>query len=391
MSQHSLNKAASAQVESHAVSEQAKGAGREPLIWLVLSDKRGDNGQVERIAAALDLPFERKVVRMKPPYVLGKPAVTPSLHHIDSERSDPLAPPWPDLIVTIGRRPSMVALWVREQSGGRTKIVFVGKPSCPLERFDLVVQTAEIQLPPVANIMPAGLPLMRADEAAVAAAADAWRPRFEQLSHPLVALLVGGPTSGFVYDDKVIDRLAAIAADVLAQGGTPYVTTSRRTGQRATERLKASLPEGAQFFEWQAEARDNPYLGLLGLADGFVVTADSISMMVEIVRLQKPLAIFPLPSGKLGALDQARRRAIRWLFAPEGSGAGNRLRRALARLLYRLGIATQTRDFRGFQSMLIDQGLAVPAGQPFKPPRAAVADESQRVAARIKALALDTA
>ena len=39
-------------------------------------------------------------------------------------------------------------------------------------------------------------------------------------------------------------------------------------------------------------------MGLLGLADGFVVTGDSISMMVEIARLGRPLAIFDLPTGR---------------------------------------------------------------------------------------------
>ena len=107
--------------------------------WLVLSDKRGDNGQVEEIAQALGWPCARKRLQMREPYVIGKPKVAATLHHIDLARSDPLEPPWPDLIITIGRRPSMVALWIREQSGGRTKIVRVGKPSGPLRHYDLVI------------------------------------------------------------------------------------------------------------------------------------------------------------------------------------------------------------------------------------------------------------
>ena len=34
--------------------------------------------------------------------------------------------------------------------------------------------------------------------------------------------------------------------------------------------------------------------------DGFIVTADSVSMMVEVIYLNRPLAIFPLPGGWLG-------------------------------------------------------------------------------------------
>ena len=101
------------------------------------------------IAPALGWPCERKYVHMRAPYVLGKPRVEPSLHHIDLARSDPLEPPWPDLVITIGRRPSMVALWIAEQSGGRTRLVLLGKPSGMMERFDLVIAGAEAQLPPL--------------------------------------------------------------------------------------------------------------------------------------------------------------------------------------------------------------------------------------------------
>ncbi len=38
-----------------------------PRVWLVLGDKRGDNGQVEMIAKALGWPCERRNLRMLPP------------------------------------------------------------------------------------------------------------------------------------------------------------------------------------------------------------------------------------------------------------------------------------------------------------------------------------
>ena len=106
-----------------------------PLIWLVIGDKPGDNAQIEIIAEALGLPFAIKRVLPKDAYILGKPRFTPSLYHLDLERSDRLEPPWPELILTIGRRPAMAALWIQEQSGGRSKIVLLGRPKRWLERF----------------------------------------------------------------------------------------------------------------------------------------------------------------------------------------------------------------------------------------------------------------
>mgnify|MGYP000688776508 CR=1 FL=1 len=67
--------------------------------------------------------------------------------------------------------------------------------------------------------------------------------------------------------------------------GSISLTTSPRTPPHTVEVLKNSLPEGARFFEWRRGAPDNPYRGLLGLADGFIVTGDSISMLVEVAKL----------------------------------------------------------------------------------------------------------
>ena len=361
-----------------------------PRTWVILSDKRGDNGQVETIVEALGWPVERKTVQMLPQYVLGKPRYRPSLAHIDPQRSDPIEPPWPDLIITVGRRPSMVALWVRRQSGNRTKIVLVGKPSGYMSAFDLVVASAENQMPPLPNFLPTTLPLMRIAEADVKAEAAAWQARFAQLPRPLIALFVGGETNPFVMNRSVAQALLATAGWVVDElGGTPYVTTSRRTTPEVVEVLRRDLPPQAQFFEWAAGSPDNPYRALLGSADGFIVTGDSISMMVEVIYLHKPLAIFPLPVGALGGIDQLRRSLAHWLFNPRLESFGDRLRRRLARGVYYVDvfkILCATRDFRAFHRMLVEQGLAVWSGQPFRRTAAELPDDVGRVVRRIEAL-----
>lgn len=362
-------------------------AADQPGVWVVLGDKQGDNAQVEAIVAALPWRCEHKHIQVLEPFVFGKPKVGPTLYHIDRERSDPLEPPWPDLILTIGRRPANVALWVRQQSGGHTRIALIGKPSSMPDDYDLVIYSAENQFPPMPNLQPISLPLMRLDEAAVAAAARAWEPRLGDLPRPLIAYLVGGPTGPFVFNARATRALLASIKRVLEEtGGTPYITTSRRTPPAAVAALQAGLPAGARLFTWSADTTDNPYRALLGLADGFVVTGDSISMMVEVVRLHKPLAILPLPTSSLGALDQLRRRFTRWLFAPAQPGTLDAPRRALARLLYRSRILSHTRDFGAFHDTLVSRGLAVYAGEPLRAPTGGVPDDLGIAVQRILAL-----
>jgi hypothetical protein len=179
----------------------------------------------------------------------------------------------------------------------------------------------------------------------------------------------------------VSEQLCLLAAEIAGAGGTPYVTTSRRTPGLVLDALRADLPAGAPLFEWTPGGADNPYLGLLGLADGFIVTGDSVSMMAEVVRTQKPLAILDLPLGRFGAIDQWRRTTTRELFA-----AGSGWRRLVATAAYRARLLDATRDFRAFHQMLLDHGLAVRADEPLRPPTGAVPDDLPEVAARIDAL-----
>jgi mitochondrial fission protein ELM1 len=361
-----------------------------PRTWVLLGDKRGDNGQVETIVEALGWPVARKHLEMLPQYVLGKPRYRPSVGHLDRARSDPLEPPWPELIITAGRRPSMAALWVRRQSGNRTRVVLVGKPSGHMPDFALIIASAENQMPPLPNFLPTTLPLMRIDAEAVAADARAWRARLAPLARPLVAILVGGETNPFVMNRGVAWELVATARRVTEElGGTAYVTTSRRTTPEVVALLREELPAAARFYQWSADSEENPYRALLGSADGFIVTADSVSMMVEVIRLRRPLAIFPLPGGRLGRLDQWRRSLAHWLFNPRREGAADRWRHRLARGVYHLDVfkvLSATRDFRAFHRLLVQRGLAVWSGQPFAQPAGSLPDDVGVVVRRIEAL-----
>jgi mitochondrial fission protein ELM1 len=333
------------------------------------------------VALALGWDCERKMLQWRPPYATAKPRFRVTLDHLDQAASDPLEPPWPDLVLTIGRRPSMAALWIKARSGGRTSVVLFGKPSGLMDRFDLVVAGAEVRLPPLANLVPIRLPLMRPKSSDIEAAVSARRSRLAVLPRPLIAILIGGPTMPFVFDARLSERICRLVGEIAAAGGTPYVTTSRRTPRAVVDQLRANLPASAQLFEWTPAGADNPYLALLGLADGFIVTGDSVSMMAEVVRARKPLAILDLPLGRFGAIDQWRRGLLRRLFDADGGW-----RRRAANAAYRARLLDATRDFRAFHRMLLDCNLAVRDGEPLRPPGGPVPDDLPLVVARIRAL-----
>jgi hypothetical protein len=186
----------------------------------------------------------------------------------------------------------------------------------------------------------------------------------------------------FAFDLRVANRVRSLAHETAGAGGTPYVTTSRRTPGQVVAALRAGLPPEARLFEWTPDGPDNPYLALLGLADGCIVTGDSVSMIAEVVRARKPLGILELPLGPLGSIDQVRRSLARRLFRPESG----RLWRLIAAAAGATHVLEATRDFRAFHEMLIESGLAVRAGAPLLPPQGAVPDDLPAVVARIRAL-----
>jgi len=351
-----------------------------PRIWLLIGDKLGDNAQVAVLAEHLGLPAERKDLRFKEQWVLGKPRFSASLDHIDLQRSAPLAPPWPDLIITIGRRPAMAALWVKRQSGGRTRIALIGRPKRFFKEFDLVIVTGQYRVPARENVVHLDLPLMRPDAEAIAKARNAWTERLAELPRPLTAVFVGGPTKPFRFDAAEARKLCAdVVRATAAAPGSLYFTTSRRTTHAVAAALQAALPAQARLFRWTPVAEENPYLALLAEADRFVVTGDSISMIVEAAQSGRPLAIRPLPFAG-GRLATWRQR-LQPLLHGDGQGGFAPLQR-LGDLLFEAGLAGYSRDFGAFHDLLQRGGYATLLEQGFRmPSRSPRADVERAVAA----------
>lgn len=319
---------------------------RAPRIWVVASDKAGDNAQVDAVVARLPWQVEYRRLYFKRPFVTGKPPFFASLYHVDKARSDRLEPPWPDVVITIGRRPAMAALWIRRQSGRRTRIVLFGRPKRQLDNFALVIVSAQFLVGAAANVLNISLPLMRADADRIARDGAAWQAHFAALPRPVIAVLVGGATQPFMFDADDAAELIRQARGYCGSEGCLYITTSRRTAPAAVAALRANLAERDHLYCW-GDA-DNPYHGLLAHADGFVVTGDSMSMLTEVARLSRPLAIFAL---------RQRSRRPGWI---------ERLQDYLKyRVLPRVGFTAYPRDLTQIHRALYEAGVAVPAGEAF--------------------------
>ncbi len=332
---------------------------RPARVWVLLGHKAGDNNQVLALAEGLGLPFERKVFSYRRSELLSNILLGPNLLGTVPEESARLAPPWPDLVITSGRRNEPIALWIREQGGPGVRLVHIGRPWSHPDRFDLVITTPQYTVPAADNVLLRELPMHRVDAAKVAEAARRWKPKLSHLPHPHIAVLVGGQSGPFHLDRKKGARLARQACRLArAQGGSLLVTSSARTPDAALDVLAGELDVPSFVYRWRAGDVDNPYLAFLGLADAFVVTSESMSMLAEACFTRKPVYMFDMDDRSAAGGQDATSAPTRWLNAL-------RYKALTHRIAQRLAPRRMRRDIGRMHRALIASGRAVWLGQPF--------------------------
>lgn len=274
--------------------------------WTLTEGHVGMETQTRALAAALGL--DPVVKRAPAPAALGwLPArLWPFPLAIANARGADLSPPWPDVLITCGRRSVPLALAIKRRHPA-TWCIHIQNPRVPLARFDTVVVPAHDGVTGDNVVTCLGSIHGLAPER-FAAEADAFRARFAGLKRPLVTVLVGGANRAYGIGGAEMARLAdALAELVRRQGCGLAVVPSRRTGSDNVEILRTRLA-GTEAYVWDG-VEANPYLALIGLADALVVTCDSVNMVCEAAASEKPVYVMMYPgrSARFDAFHQAMR------------------------------------------------------------------------------------
>ncbi len=347
---------------------------RTPRVWVLTGHKAGDNSQVLALAEALGWPFEVKRFVYQPYELVTNLTLGTTVSGVKQDRSSPLTPPWPDLVISAGRRNEPVARWIKRAAAPHpVRLVHVGRPWTYLSRFDLIVTTPQYHLPDLPNILQNETPLHRVSAQRLRDDSAHWAPRFAPLPEPHIAVILGGSSGPYTFDTKAARRLARQASQLAnARGGSLLITTSARTPSAAVETIAETVDAPHYLYRWRADAEENPYFAMLGLATDIIVTGDSMSMLTEACATQKPVHIFDLGEGRNAMRPPSTEPAFD--LDPEGEETFNWRRPRIEtchvkaffyRLITRLGPKRLGRDIRIIHQRLVSAGRATWLGDPF--------------------------
>ena len=264
-----------------------------PLVWLLMGSGAGDCNQLLALAEALGFPFEVKKLDFN--QLRRLPFLRRRLTIVRSHSRKLIAPPWPDLVIGVGYGSVPVARYIREQAGGRTKLVHIGNPRDLLADFDLQITTPQYPRE-AANLLELPFPIGNPARNAVPSIED--RDWLSEFPRPRRLIAIGGPARYWKLDRNALAAAIRAVQHKVPEGSLIVAISNRTTA--ADRRFLDRLVIGRRAIV----VDDFPGFGiLLAQSDEIYVTADSVSMLSEAILTGKPVGMIPIMRSLRGRLS----------------------------------------------------------------------------------------
>ena len=255
--------------------------------WIVSEGLAGLQAQALGLSEAAGLAPNLRVLKPAAPWKWVAAKMWPNPL---AAVADAVVAPLPDLAIGCGGMAGAVLAALRRKS---VQVVQVQDPRMDIRKYDLIVANRHDELTGP-NVVVTRTALHRVTPARLAQEAERWFDHFAPYKRPLVAVLLGGSNGRYRLDRDIGGRLASDLATMIRRDEVGVVVTpSRRTDPSVTAVLREALtPLGGWVWDFTGE---NPYFGMLALADMIVVTQDSVSMISEAAATSVPVMVAPLP------------------------------------------------------------------------------------------------
>ena len=260
-------------------------------VWVIIDQKTGNANQAIAVANALGFSYEKKEVCYNFLSILPNRLKFDSLLGVDLQKTSDLLPPYPDIIISSGRRTAPVARYIKLKNPS-SYIVHIMNPDLNFANFDLVALPIHDKKVNKDNVIytlgaPTLLVTKKLEEEGIK-----WSKKLAKYKLPFIALIFGGKTkSGNYRDEEIIELAKKASSAAKSLNATLLVSTSRRTDSNHIELLKDNLEVESYFYNFNDKG-DNPYLGFLALAEYFIVSGDSVSIVSDCLSTGRPVYIY---------------------------------------------------------------------------------------------------
>ncbi len=262
--------------------------------WIVTEAKAGMISQALGIAEAIGF---KKIVTKRACYNLPW-SLFPANFGLNSPRflskiSDSISPPWPDVLITCGRQALGVSLYIRKQSKGKTFTICTQDPRINLKYFDLVIPMEHDNVSG-SNVIVSKMTPHKVTQAKLDEGKKLHKSFFLQKKKPYLVVLIGGSSNRYKMKTAECQNIIMQLQSILTNSkGSLFITPSRRTPAELIKMIEDKFGNNDRILIIDP-TKNNPYFGLLGMADCIFVTDDSVSMVSEACSTGKKVYILPL-------------------------------------------------------------------------------------------------
>ena len=274
-----------------------------PLTCFVISDgRRGIENQALGLAEAAGRLRTLEILTHTIENGAAFKAASPSLQYaMKSKPTDyGLGGPPPHIAIGCGRQ-AIAPLLALKNAHPDTFTVYIQDPRMDTDRFDLVIAPEHDTLtgPNVETMI--GSP-NRVTEAEIAGQTLTFADELNALPMPRAAMLIGGTSKTHKLGKPQHDAHMRAAKELMAQGYSLLITTSRRTPDWAITDYTLLDSDNDNVWSYNGDG-PNPFFAFLGGADIILATEDSTNMLTEAASTGKPVFTLPM-QGKAGKFEQ---------------------------------------------------------------------------------------
>lgn len=263
--------------------------------WIMTTGEAGMRSQVRGLAEGLGVEYSEKIISIKKPWKWIPSQIIPLPFMILGKGKEAITPPWPDLIITCGRRSIPIALAIKKANQGKTFTIHIQDPKINPRKLDIVIPPIHDELEGE-NVFPTFGNLHPISQNSLSHNRSNPHRAISNLSKPIISVLIGGKSKAFTLSEENATFIASELLKYHEQGYAIALTFSNRTEEKTKLIIRNALQNQDNIYIWSGEG-ENPYISMLACSEYIMVTADSTSMVTEAAATGKPIYILPTEGG----------------------------------------------------------------------------------------------